>query len=86
MPHIALGAEITDSKTFYEQFANNKMLFNAEGDFISIKVLRGTGNDLAEGSHHVDGITGATMTCKGVTKMFQTELKDYVNFLKKNIN
>ena len=81
-----LGAEITESKTFYEQFDKNKMLFNADGDFISVKVLKGAGNDLADGSHYVDGITGATMTCKGVTKMFQTELKDYVNFLKKNKN
>ena len=81
-----LGAEITESKTFYEQFENNKKLFDTEGNFISIKVLKGTGNDLAASTHYVDGITGATMTCKGVTKMFQTELKDYVNFLKKNQN
>jgi Na+-transporting NADH:ubiquinone oxidoreductase subunit C len=81
-----LGAEITESKSFYGQFGNNKNLFDSEGNFISVKVLKGTGNDKASQSHYVDGITGATMTCNGVNKMFQIELKDYVNFLKKNQN
>ena len=81
-----LGAEITDSETFYGQFENNKNLFDSDGNFISIKVLKGTGNDKASQPHYVDGITGATMTCNGVNGMFQKELEDYVNFLKKNQN
>ena len=81
-----LGAEIKDSKDFYGQFAKGKTLFSGNGDYIGVKVLKGTGNDLAKGPNMVDGITGATMTCNGVTDMFKDKLVVYANFLKSNKN
>ena len=81
-----LGAEIKDSKTFYSQFSMGKTLFDASGTYTGVSVLKGTGNDAARESDKVDGITGATMTCNGVTDMFKNRLSVYANFLKSNKN
>ena len=81
-----LGAEIKDSKTFYSQFSMGKTLFDESGSYTGISVLKGTGNDAAREPDKVDGITGATMNCNGVTDMFKNRLSVYANFLKSNKN
>ena len=76
-----LGAEITTA-TFQEQYVG-KQLFDITGNFASIKVLKGTGNDVEGKVHEVDGLAGATITANGVTDMFTDELKYYTEFFKK---
>lgn len=79
-----LGAEIKDNPTWYGQFEGKK-LFDASNEYQGVSVLKGTGNKL--NAHKIDGITGATMTCKGVTNLFKDDakssLKDYLKFIEK---
>ncbi len=73
-----LGAEISTVE-FQKQFINKK-LFDEQGNFVSVKTVKGgaSDNDL----HGVDGITGGTITCNGLNKMLWDELKLYEVFLK----
>ena len=73
-----LGAEIKDNPAFPRQFIGKK-IFDEKGDYVSILVKKGgaeKGN-----THQVDGITGATITSDGVTKMFELGLKNYLPYL-----
>jgi len=76
-----LGAEITTAG-FQDQYSGKK-LFDDSGDFTSIKVLKGVGNDITGKPHEVDGLAGATITANGVTDMFSEELRYYTAFFKK---
>ena len=72
-----LGAEI-DRAWFQDNF-KNKLLFDEEKNFVSIKVMKGK----SDGSHHaVDGISGATMTSNGVTKLLSYDIGRYLNYIK----
>ena len=72
-----LGAEI-DRAWFQDNF-KNKLLFDEGENFVSIKVVKGK----ADGSHHaVDGISGATMTSNGVTKLLSYDIGRYLNYIK----
>lgn len=73
-----LGAEIT-TEWFQEQFANKKI--RDQKQFTSVEVLKGTGNNLNE--HSVDGISGATITAKGVDKMLREDIQLYMPYFKK---
>jgi Na+-transporting NADH:ubiquinone oxidoreductase subunit C len=68
-----LGAEITT--TDFEQRFQGKRLFADNGDFASIRVVKGGGTE--SDPHAVDGLTGATMTMNGVSAMFADELALY---------
>ena len=76
-----LGAEIT-KEGFQEQYVG-KQLFDMTGAFVSVAVLKGTGNDIEGKPHIVDGIAGATITANGVTDMFADELKNYTTYFQK---
>ena len=52
-------------------------MFGTDGMFKSIRVARGVGAGTADNPHKVDGLTGATMTMNGVTRMLQEELVLY---------
>lgn len=71
-----LGAEIS-TPFFYEQFVEKKIL-NAEGEFVSIKVMKGN----AAGDYQVDGISGGTITSVGVQDMIDDCVRSYIPFLK----
>lgn len=73
-----LGAEIA-STSFQSQFAGKK-LFDNNGNFVSIKTIKG-GADKND-YHGVDAISGGTITSKALSKMLFDELKPYENFLK----
>jgi len=76
-----LGAEIkTDA--FQNQFKGKK-IYDPDGSFASISVLKGSGHDIEEEPHEVDGVSGATMTSNGVTDMFQDELNNYTPYFNK---
>ncbi|MBL4578141.1 MAG: NADH:ubiquinone reductase (Na(+)-transporting) subunit C [Flavobacteriales bacterium] len=72
-----LGAEINTAE-FQEQFEGQK-LFDEEGNFISIKVMKGGAPDNFE--HGVDAITGGTITSNGVTAMLKNTLEVYQPYL-----
>ncbi len=71
-----LGAEITTPQ-FQTQF-EGKMIFD-NSQLVSILVKKGGG---ATGAHEVDGISGGTITSKGVETMIKNYLTCYESFLK----
>ena len=74
-----LGAEIKDNPSFPRQF-QGKSLYDAEGNFTSIVVKKGGArNPLYE----VDGISGATVTCDGVSDMLYDGIKNYMPYFTK---
>lgn len=74
-----LGAEINTAE-FQQQF-KGKQLF--EGDkFVSIKVAKG---GMSKGGvHEVDGISGGTLTSKGLEAMISGSLRPYQLYFQKN--
>jgi len=76
-----LGAEINQNE-FQDKFVG-KSIFNEQGAFVSIKVLKG-GSDVSGNMHAVDGISGGTITSKGVGEMIERTLGLYVPFFKDN--
>lgn len=75
-----LGAEIA-SDDFEEQFKNNKKIFDADGNLVSILVAKI--GQVAPEEHKVDGISGGTITSKGLQKMLLDDFTNYKEFLKK---
>ncbi|CAH1000606.1 Na(+)-translocating NADH-quinone reductase subunit C [Neolewinella maritima] len=71
-----LGAEIKDNAGWKAQFKGKKIY---DGDkFVSIIVRKGGAVNL---DHEVDGLSGATVTADGVTKMLWNGLKAYEPFI-----
>ena len=70
-----LGAEINTSE-FQVQWQGKK-LFGDGGNFVSVRALKGSGNNIEGKPHEVDGLTGATMTLNGVNTMMSDELARY---------
>ena len=75
-----LGAEIVTEK-FRTQFFG-KHIRNAAGEVVSVAVLKA--GKLAEGQEQVDALSGATITCDGVSTMIATNLAEYAEFLGEN--
>jgi Na+-transporting NADH:ubiquinone oxidoreductase subunit C len=73
-----LGAEI-DKRDFASQFAGKK-IFNNDRVFMSIAIVKP--GKTAEGRDCVDGISGGTITSRGVNDMLYSSLKGYEDFLK----
>lgn len=76
-----LGAEI-NTPDFQDKFIG-KAIFDASGNYKSISVEKG-GTDVADNQHAVDGISGGTITSKGVGEMIERTLNIYVPFFKGN--
>jgi Na+-transporting NADH:ubiquinone oxidoreductase subunit C len=74
-----LGAEIKDNPAFSKQF-QGKELYDESGEYVSITVRKGGAKDP---QHEVDAITGATITCDGVTDMLYSGIKNYENYFEK---
>jgi len=71
-----LGAEI-QSRWFQEAFKGKKIL-DAKGSLVSITVLKGKVDPASPlAAHQVDGISGATLTTKGVTELLMNSLSMY---------
>lgn len=74
-----LGAEINTAQ-FQAQFKGKKLF---EGDkFVSLKVMKG--GTPASGVHQVDGISGGTLTSRGLEAMILTSLRPYQLYFQKN--
>jgi Na+-transporting NADH:ubiquinone oxidoreductase subunit C len=72
-----LGAEIKDNPAFPAQFQGRK-LYDDTGKYVSVVVRKGGAVDK---NHEVDGISGATITCDGVTQMLYKGLMMYQPFI-----
>jgi len=76
-----LGARIT-SDDIQERY-KGKAVF--DGDNVSSVVMqKGEGFDYSNDPHKVDGMSGATLTGKGVNNMLKDYFTCYKNYLKKN--
>jgi Na+-transporting NADH:ubiquinone oxidoreductase subunit C len=76
-----LGARI-DSDEIQDRY-RSKAIFNGD-QVASITMMKGEGMDYANDKHKVDGMSGATLTAKGVNNMLQDYFVCYQNYLKKN--
>ncbi len=79
-----LGAEIA-TKQFQDQFIGKK-IFDDNGNFTSIKVVKGGVKTLPEAAriHGVDAISGGTITSQGVDAMLSNVLESYLPYLEKH--
>ncbi|MDP2889514.1 MAG: NADH:ubiquinone reductase (Na(+)-transporting) subunit C [Bacteroidota bacterium] len=74
-----LGAEI-NTRTFQEPFSGKK-IFDETGNLVSIIVAKAGENAPVE--HKVDGISGGTITGKGLQAMLLTDFTSYKAFFNK---
>ena len=80
-----LGKEI--EKAYYQAKFKEKKILDAMGKFVSISVIKGKAADryeLPKLSHYVDGISGSTITCDGVTEMLRKDLLFYQAYFSKH--
>ncbi len=76
-----LGAEI--NMDWFENAFIGKTIFNEEGEFTSIQVVKG-GADPSN-MHAVDAISGGTITSKGLEDMLKDCINPYVSYFKKQM-
>jgi Na+-transporting NADH:ubiquinone oxidoreductase subunit C len=74
-----LGARIAESDV-QDRF-KGKSIFDNEV-IASIQMMKGENNDYSSQPHKVDGMSGATLTAKGVNNMLVDYFKCYENYLK----
>jgi len=81
-----LGAEIEED--FFEKQFIGKQILDENGSFTSVKVVKGGVNVLPQGDqiHGVDAISGGTITSNAVSDMLESNLKNYVGYIKKQKN
>lgn len=77
-----LGAEINKPE-FQDKFIG-KTIFDESGKYVSVEVMKG-GTDVSGDSHKIDGISGGTITSKGVGEMMERTLNVYVPYFKGNM-
>lgn len=77
-----LGAEI-EKPHFRQQFYGKRLML--DGKFAPIAVVK-KGMPAPEGQDYVDGISGGTITSKGVGAMIDNSLAPYADFLKSLAN
>jgi Na+-transporting NADH:ubiquinone oxidoreductase subunit C len=75
-----LGARI-ESEEIQERFKGKTIFDN--GALTSIVIQKGEGHDYGDSPHKVDGMSGATLTGKGVNNMLKDYLACYEKYLKK---
>ena len=75
-----LGARITEPAV-QERYVG-KQIYNNQGELVSIKMVKGEGN-VGLNEHQVDGMSGATITGKGVNTMLEDYLTYYNAFIEK---
>lgn len=76
-----LGARI-ESEEIQERYKEKAIFEN--GALVSVRMQKGEGHDYSGDKHKVDGMSGATLTGKGVNNMLADYLACYEKYLKKN--
>ncbi|WP_276365863.1 NADH:ubiquinone reductase (Na(+)-transporting) subunit C [Chryseolinea sp. H1M3-3] len=76
-----LGARIESDPELQARYQGKSIY---EGDkLVSVTMMKGEGNDYSDDKHKVDGMSGATLTAKGVNNMLSDYLQSYERYLKK---
>jgi Na+-transporting NADH:ubiquinone oxidoreductase subunit C len=75
-----LGARITDAVVQNRYIG--KKIYSSSGNLESVVMIKGE-KGLPLDDHHIDGMSGATMTGNGVNAMLLKYLKSYENFMNK---
>jgi len=75
-----LGARITEPELQARYVG--KTIFEGQ-EILSIEMMKGEGNDYSNDVHKVDGMSGATLTAKGVNNMLLDYFQCYKNYLSK---
>ena len=76
-----LGARISTDEEIQTRY-EGKTIY--EGDkLVSVTMMKGEGNDYSDDPHKVDGMSGATLTAKGVNNMLRDYFLSYEKYLKK---
>jgi Na+-transporting NADH:ubiquinone oxidoreductase subunit C len=78
-----LGARIT-TEEIQQRYIGKKIFEGA--NLVSVQMMKGEGNDYSDNPHKVDGMSGATLTAKGVNNMLMDYFKSYENFFKAKMN
>ena len=76
-----LGARITDTEV-QARYIGKKILGD-NGEFTSVSMAKGEGQNFDSDPHTLNGLSGATITANGVNDMFSLYLQAYLNYLKK---
>ena len=77
-----LGGEV--EKPWFQNNFVGKQFIDDEGNLISIQVIKGkVSDDDPQSYHKVDGISGATITGRGLNQFLKEDLKKYEPFFKK---
>lgn len=77
-----LGAEV-DKEWFQSNFVGKKLI-DTNGSLVSVEVVKGyVSNTDPKSMHKVDGISGATITGKGLTTFLKNDLQKYEPYLSK---
>jgi Na+-transporting NADH:ubiquinone oxidoreductase subunit C len=77
-----LGARIETDEDVQNRYKGKTIYEN--GKLVSVTMMKGEGKDYSSNSHQVDGLSGATLTAKGVNNMLQDYFVAYENYMKKN--
>jgi len=75
-----LGARIASDEV--ENRYQNKSIFD-NGELVSVMMQKGEGMDYSADPHKVDGISGSTLTAKGVNNMLKEYFGCYQKYLQK---
>ena len=75
-----LGARIRD-KQIQERY-KGKSIYNEGGELVSVYMIKGEKGEPLD-PNHVDGLSGATLTAKGVNEMLKSYLTSYEAYFKK---
>ena len=79
-----LGARITEGAV--QDRYKQKEIFDNNGGFTSVEMVKGENNPESKlGIHKVDGMSGATLTAKGVNEMLDNYLVYYQNYFNKHV-
>ena len=74
-----LGGEV--EKPWFRNNYKGKKFVDNDGNLVGIQIMKGGVDDTSpEAYHQVDGISGATMTSKGLNKFLMNDLKTYESF------
>lgn len=73
-----LGARIS-TEDIQQRYVGKKIFEGA--NLVSVQMMKGEGNDYSD-PHKVDGMSGATITAKGLNNMLLDYFKNYENFFK----
>ncbi len=75
-----LGARIASAE-IQDRYKGKKVFQGVQ--LASVEMMKGEGNDYSTDPHKVDGMSGATLTAKGVNTMLKDYLACYSNYIKR---